>query len=65
MKRMMVLIAACGGAAGALFWLRGGDLGRVRDKAKHAVGRAEERMEHMMDEMSSTPAYVPADGQGP
>jgi hypothetical protein len=64
-KKMMVLIAACAGAAGTLFWLRGGDLGQARDKAKHAMGRAEERMGDMRDEMSSAPAYVPADAPGP
>ena len=60
----MVLIAACAGAAVTLFWLRGGDLGQVRDKAKHAMGRAQEEMGDMMDEMSSEPAY-PADAPDP
>lgn len=55
---MMVLIAACAGAAGALFWLQGGDLGQVRDKVKRAVGRAEEDMGEIIDEVSSVPAYA-------
>ncbi len=60
MKKMMVVIAACAAAAGTLFWLRGGDLGRMRDKAKHAMGQAEREVGDVIDEMSSVPAYVPA-----
>lgn len=52
MKKIMVLLAACAGAAGTFFWLRGGvDIGRVRDRAKYAMGRAEGEARDMMDEM--------------
>lgn len=55
----MVLTAACAGAAGVLYWLRGANLGQMRDRAKHAVRRAEENMGQMVDEMSSAAAYPP------
>ena len=55
---MMVLLVACTGAAGVLFWLQGGDLGQVMDKLKRAMGRAEDEMGEIMDEMSSVPAYA-------
>jgi hypothetical protein len=63
-KKMMFLLAACAGGAGTFLWLRGGgDLGQMKNKAKHAMGRAEDELDERLDDRSQTdgsaPGYVP------
>jgi hypothetical protein len=46
-KSIIVLLAACAGAAG-FFWLRGGgDLGQMKGAAKNALNHAEDEIAAM------------------
>lgn len=47
MKRLILLIGACAGAA-TFVWLRGGgDLAQLKDKAKRAVSNAENELDNV------------------